>query len=128
MKYIYIFLFLFICTKGASQEASIEKLPKITFQQDSVHLGVLTRGEQVPMEFIFTNTGDADLIIEIVTTCKCTSINWPKEPLKPGDKGIITAIYDTTTQNLGDIRKTLDVVANTDPLLVEAVFTAKIIE
>lgn len=104
------------------------ELPIITFEADSIHLGTVHHGEQVPFSFTVTNTGVSDLIIEIVTTCKCTNIEWPTRPIAPGESGKITAIFDTSKQDLGFVKKTLDIVANTDPLLVEAFFTAEIIE
>lgn len=103
-------------------------LPVITLEQDSIQLGKIRKGAKVPMEYTFTNTGNTDLLIEIVTTCKCTEITWPTEAVPPGGKGKISAVYDTTQEKLGPVRKTLDIIANTDPLLMEASFFAEIIE
>jgi hypothetical protein len=100
---------------------------EITFRQDTIALGQLTKGARAPMVFSFTNTGTADLEIEIVTTCKCTSIDWPRDPIAPGATAEIRATYDTTNEPLGPVRKTLDIVANTDPIVVEAFFTADVV-
>ena len=83
----------------------------------------MTQGEERVVLFPFTNTGDADLVIEIVTACKCTSIDWPRLPVPPNGKGIIRAVFDSTTQPKGLLIKALDVIANTEPLLVEAKFS-----
>lgn len=101
--------------------------PVITFIKDSIDLGKIVKGAKVPMTFDFVNTGSAALVIEIVTTCKCTRIDWPRQPIPPGGAGRITATYDTTDQPLGAITKTLDIVSNTDPMLIEAIFTAEIV-
>jgi hypothetical protein len=66
-------------------------------------------------------------VIELVTSCKCTDIDFPKGPIAPGGKGEITAIFDTSDQDLGRLRKTLDIIANTDPIVVEAFFRAIIV-
>lgn len=100
---------------------------EITFSNDTIHLGTLTKGAKAPMVFSFTNTGNTDLEIEIVTTCKCTSIDWPRTPIAPGARAEIRATYDTTNEPLGPVRKTLDIVANTDPIVVEAFFTADVV-
>ncbi len=45
--------------------------------------------------FTLTNAGKTPITIsEVVTTCGCTSPNYTKEPIKPGDKGIVSLTYD----------------------------------
>lgn len=83
----------------------------------------MKQGESAVVLFPFTNTGISDLIIEIVTACKCTDIEYPRQPIPPGGKGIIRAVFDSTTQPKGQLVKAIDVVSNTDPMLVEAKFT-----
>ncbi len=67
------------------------------------------------------------MYIEIATSCKCAEIYYPTEPIRPGESGRIVALYDTTTQDLGEIKKTIDIVANTDPIVVEAFFRATVV-
>lgn len=110
-----------------SGKQSLKQVPVIKFDVPIHHLGKITKGESRDLEYTFTNTGDADLVIEIVTTCKCTDITWPKKPIKPGERGIITATYNTISQKLGPVEKTIDIIANTDPIVVEAKFTAEVI-
>jgi len=85
------------------------------------------KGESRSLEFHFTNTGTEELVIELATTCKCTDIEWPKDPIKVGGKGVITAEYHTKDQKLGKITKNIDIIANTEPIVVEAKFTAEIL-
>ena len=98
-------------------------LPVITFDLDSIDIGVMKHGDLREVLFPFTNTGDADLVIELVTACKCTEIEWPVLPIPAGGKGLIRAIFDSTTQKRGLLVKALDVISNTDPMLVEAKFS-----
>lgn len=91
-------------------------------------MGDLVRGQHKEVVFTFQNTGTKDLVIEVVTACKCTEIIFPRKAIAPGGRGEIRAIYDTTTQELGEVRKTLDIIANTDPIVVEAFFRANIVE
>lgn len=103
-----------------------DSLPEISLHQDSLHIGTIKHGEKKEVSFEFTNTGNADLVIELVTACKCTDIDWPRKPVAPGAKGVIKAVFDSTTQDKGELVKTLDIISNTDPMLIEAKFSVVI--
>ena len=63
-------------------------------------------------EFEVTNTGDSPLVIQnIVASCGCTTPEWTKQPIPPGGKGKITAIYDPQNRP-GAFNKTLSVYSN----------------
>ncbi|MDF1698928.1 MAG: DUF1573 domain-containing protein [Saprospiraceae bacterium] len=115
-------------SSGGKQSSVQEKYPKLSFVKDNIDLGTLTKGENKPVEYHFTNTGDADLIIEVVTACKCTDLKWPTKPIKPGEKGVISAIYNTSTQQLGKNVKTIDIIANTEHLVTEIKFSSVLVE
>ena len=60
--------------------------------------------------FVFTNTGDAPLIIkDAKSTCGCTVPSFPKEPIAPGQSGKIEVKYN---MNTGPIRKTITIETN----------------
>ena len=60
--------------------------------------------------FVFTNTGDAPLIItNVQSTCGCTVPTKPTEPIMPGKTGKIDVKYN---MNPGPIRKTITVESN----------------
>ena len=102
-------------------------VPEITWEVQTFDLGDVLLGDTRDLEYTFTNTGSADLEIELVTTCKCTAIDWPRQPIPPGGTGTITATYDSTNQKLGPITKTIGVIANTDPIVVEAFFNVNVL-
>jgi len=104
------------------------KVPVITFDSNNIDLGVMKKGEKKEITYIFTNTGDEDLILEMVTACKCTELHWTKENIKPGEQGAIKALFDSSDMKIGKLEKTIDIIANTDPIVVEAVFTVEIVE
>ncbi|MCB9328742.1 MAG: DUF1573 domain-containing protein [Lewinellaceae bacterium] len=114
--------------QGSKNAFGLKPKPVISFENNMQDLGVIKRGAKVPFEFKFVNSGDADLLIELVSSCKCTEVVWPTDPVKPGESGIITATYDTTFQQAGETEKIIDIIANTDPIVVEARFKAVIIE
>lgn len=113
---------------GGSQSYIQKDYPVFSFVKDSIHIGTLVKGESKPVEYHFTNTGNADLIIEVVTTCKCTDLAWPKGPIKPGQKGVISAVYDTSTQRLGENVKTIDIIANTKHMVTEVKFSSVLVD
>ena len=87
----------------------------IQFEQEEYDLGTLTAGEVAKGTFKFTNTGDADLYIDNVKpSCECTTLEWPKEPIKPGKSGTIYAEIDTEDKE-GDQVKYFAVLFNGNP-------------
>ncbi len=60
--------------------------------------------------FVFTNTGDAPLVItNVQSTCGCTVPSKPTEAIMPGKTGEISVKYN---MNPGPIRKTISVETN----------------
>jgi hypothetical protein len=97
-------------TISLSQEAS----PKIEFTKTSHDFGTITEGTQATIEFKFTNTGNAPLILSSVqASCGCTTPSWPKEPVGPGETGTITAVYNSTNR-VGSFNKSITVKSNTE--------------
>lgn len=103
-------------------------MPIISFEHPIIDLDTIVRGDVYELVYVFYNIGDADLQIEMVSSCKCTDLAWTQDVIKPGEGGYITAIFDSKDQKLGDMEKIIDIIANTDPIVVEAVFRAVIIE
>ena len=71
---------------------------KIKFSDVKKNFGFVKKGEKVVLQYEFTNTGNQPLIIsEAKAECSCTSVNWPKEPIAPGQKGLIEVTFDTAS-------------------------------
>ncbi len=85
--------------------------------------GVIKKGNEVIHEFGFVNAGDADLVIEIATACECTDLDYPTKAIKPGERGKIKATFHSKEKN-GETEITINVIANTDPIVVESRFRA----
>lgn len=69
---------------------------EIWFEKFSHNFGKLERGPQVFHEFMFVNTGDKPLVIYTVDkTCGCTTPEWPKDSIMPGDTAYIKFGFDT---------------------------------
>jgi hypothetical protein len=106
MKKIIVLAAVFATTLGFSQ-AKIEFKAK----DNTIDYGTVSKGEDDGVrDFIFTNTGDAPLIISNVqSTCGCTVPTKPTAPIMPGKSDKISVKYN---MNPGPIRKTITVESN----------------
>jgi hypothetical protein len=85
----------------------------ITFTSNEHDFGKIDEvNGKVTTVFEFVNTGNAPLIIQNVeATCGCTTPDWTKKPVMPGQKGSITAIYDPANRP-GKFEKQINVFSN----------------
>jgi Protein of unknown function (DUF1573). len=94
--------------------------PVINFQQTTFDFGQIEeKGGPVSHSFTFTNTGKVPLILtNVVSSCGCTTPEWPKAPILPGKKGVIKVTFDPMNRP-GPIDKSITVSSNaTKPLIV----------
>jgi len=127
LRFLSSLLLLSLMSCGGSKpsvEENGQPVPVITFDEQTIDIGVIKRGEKRDIEFKFTNTGHADLQIELITACKCTSMDWPRGVIPPGGRGKLSATFDSKDQRRGELKKTIDIIANTDPIVAECFFTA----
>lgn len=72
-------------------------------------------GQKVEVVFGFTNTGKDPLIItDVQAACGCTVPEKPAEPIMPGKKGYIKAVFDSEGR-VGPNYKTVTVTSNAYP-------------
>lgn len=99
--------------KVVLEKEKITKFPKITFEHKSHDFGTIKQGEIVEYSFKFTNTGEADLLIQKAHgSCGCTIPEYPKEPIKPGETGKIRVSFNSAAKK-GLQKKTVWITANT---------------
>ena len=106
-KTIILIAFALISSIGFAQNG-----PKIVFSapENTIDYGKVTKTENGTRDFVFTNTGNAPLIItNVLSTCGCTVPITPGEPIMPGKTGKITVKYNMAP---GPIRKTITVESN----------------
>ncbi len=76
----------------------------------------IKRGDSAVMKYSFVNTGTKPLLISgVEPSCGCTVPEWPKEPVMPGKKGTIKAVFHTQVQPVATHMKQIFVNANTKP-------------
>ena len=70
--------------------------PTFKFEAEEYNFGSAKQGDVITYEFKFTNAGKEPLIITSASgSCGCTVPNYPKEPIKPGEKGSIKVSFNT---------------------------------
>lgn len=95
MKKIIAALFIVVLSiQGNSQT----KGAQISFETITHDFGKIKEEDgKVTYKFEFVNTGGSALLIQNVTaTCGCTSPNWTKSPVAPGEKGFVAATFNPT--------------------------------
>lgn len=114
-------LLLTACHRGAGSAkttdsaATAANAPVMKFQCDNHDFGKIQEGDKVNYKFSFTNAGKTPLIISsAVASCGCTTPEWPKGPIKPGDGGLINVTFNSTGKK-GLQDKMITITANTNP-------------
>ncbi len=107
----------------ASKEAAVGKMPKIELKEKQTHnFGTITEGDTVEHDFAFTNTGKFPLIINNITaSCGCTTPEWPRDPIAPGQQSAIKVRFNSKGK-VGMQNKTITIFANTEPAMSDVQF------
>lgn len=105
---------------AASVDAKEETTPvsteTIVFDKDVHDFGTVKEADgSVTAVFTFVNNGKTPLVVsKVQASCGCTTPEWTKEPVLPGEKGHIKAIYDVKGR-IYPFDKTITVYSNGDP-------------
>ena len=111
MKKVIIFITIWIASVSiafAQQQADI-KFDKLVHDFG-------TFSESNPIQkctFVFTNTGNAPLIInQAIASCGCAIPSYTKAPIKPGEKGKIDVTYNGKGKFPGHFKKSITIRTN----------------
>jgi hypothetical protein len=88
--------------------APMKGMPIMTFDKKLVDFGQIKMGDTPSTVYNFTNTGDAPLDIEIITGCDCTELDWTRSTVEPGQKGFVSAKYNSNKAEEEDHKKQLE--------------------
>ncbi len=102
---ILIFIFLastFACAdddRSEKQQSLVhagKQMTTIEWIESEKNYGRINEGQTLQVSFRFKNAGDHPLVIESVSSsCGCTVADYPKQPIRPGDEGEITASFSS---------------------------------
>lgn len=122
MKKILLFTLVTLFSVGLfaqTTENQTENTAEITFAKVEHSYGIIEQGANGTCEFEFTNTGkDPIVLTNVQASCGCTTPEWPREPIKSGEKSKIVVKYNTNS--VGSFRKTIRVFSNakTNPVVL----------
>jgi hypothetical protein len=103
--------FLMSCSQGPRTTETSKNGAVIEFETTEHDFGTIPQGGDGTFVFVFKNKGNEPLILNNVrSSCGCTIPEWPKEPLKKGDKGKIRVSYNTRIT--GNFTKSITVYSN----------------
>lgn len=85
--------------------------PVMQFENETIDYGKIERGSEKLRVFNFTNVGNEPLIIKNAKgSCGCTVPSYPKEPIMPGETGVVEVRYDTN--RMGRFSKSITLTTN----------------
>lgn len=102
------------------------KLAVMKFNKTEHHFGDIVENQSVETVYEFVNEGKVDLLIsKCEAQCGCTVPNWPRQPIKPGEKGEIKVVFNSAGKS-GTNNKIVTVFANIEGGKTELRFTANV--
>jgi hypothetical protein len=117
-KVIYAFLIFTVLGKFAVAQDKVAGTAidagkaEMTFTEEEFNFGTIKQNDIVNHEFVFTNSGKEPLVItEAHGSCGCTVPQWPKEPIKKGEKGTIKVTFNSAGK-MGMQDKTVTITSN----------------
>lgn len=100
--------------------------PSVAWNETTFNFGDIDQGVPVTHDFEFTNTTNEVIIItDVKPGCGCTATNYTKTPIKPGEKGFVTAKFNAAAA--GPFNKNIRVELGSDTLPVTLFIKGKVI-
>jgi len=98
-------------TAQSVQTVQTASQDSIIFDKLEYDYGTMEYGGDGNTEFTFTNKGKAPVVLSNVrASCGCTTPEWTKTPVAPGEKGTIKVKYNTNLP--GTFNKSITVSSN----------------
>ncbi len=105
-KLISLFFLVFITASVSLAQGAF------AFEETEYNFGDIKEGDLAEHVFTFKNTGDAPIVIDNVrASCGCTTPEWPKEPIMPGESSSIKAVFNSKGRP-GNVYKTITITSN----------------
>lgn len=96
LLFVFVFFALnFVSAQAIQEQESTNDSYSMTFDAMEQDFGKVKKGDIITTVYKFENTGTEDIKIEIVSGCECTTLDWPRKIIKPGEKGEIEVIFDS---------------------------------
>jgi hypothetical protein len=109
------FALLVVALLGVSKiSAQSPKGADIEFQTNIVDLGELSHeDDKQVVRLAYTNTGDLPLVVtEVRTSCTCTTVQYDRKKVMPGQRGSIVITMDPAKAPEGNFYRVLQVYSS----------------
>jgi peptidoglycan-associated lipoprotein len=94
---------------------AVADIAELTFDEELVDFGEVERGEKRVHTFYFENTGNVDVEIDLVSSCDCTTIDWPEgKKIRSGERDSLHATFDSTEKEESETVDIDVILVNTD--------------
>jgi hypothetical protein len=108
---LVVFFVAVSCSQTSKKSAGKQSGALIEFETTEHDYGTIPYRGDGTYEFVFKNAGKEPLVLKNVrSSCGCTVPEWPKEPIKKGEKSKIKVSYNTRIT--GNFSKSVSVYPN----------------
>lgn len=84
----------------------------IRFDSSAYQFGAIRKGTVLEKEIFFANIGSVPLVIDQMTACECTTLDFTRLPIPPGARVPLKIRYDSKDKS-GPQIVDIDIIANT---------------
>ena len=114
MKKILFLTVMVLCSMITFAQTAEKSQAEIRFEKLTHDFGTFPDSSpKVTCVFNFTNVGTLPLVInQAIASCGCTVPEYPKTPIKPGEKGQIKVTYNGAGKFPGHFKKSITVRTN----------------
>lgn len=99
----------------SEENQEMENAAVLSVENAIYEFGTVKEGKKVEHTYRFTNTGKSPLIISNVSaSCGCTTPEYSKHPINPGETGSVSVVFDSQNQ-VGMQQKIITVLSNANP-------------
>ena len=107
--------------------------PKMVWDKTMVDFGKVKKGEKRHATYEFQNVGNESLIIDIATSCHCTTLEYPQGvEIAPGRAGTFKVTFDSAEKEKSGVQDITIVLKNEDkngyPIIEELFFKYELID
>ncbi len=102
MRKVYIFFVLVLMANViiAQNDTSVVETDHdtdlLSFEKYSYDLGEVKKGEIKYFDIKFKNTGSEPVIIDFISSCDCTEVEFPTDAIMPGESGVLKVKFDSS--------------------------------
>lgn len=111
MKYTFLSILMVALATLSMGQKTVE----VTFDTELIELGSVKKGDIKTFVYNFTNTGKEDIEIDLVSGCDCTTLDWTRGIIKPGEKGKIDVKFDSGKKEESETVSVEMYLKNIDP-------------